>query len=66
MTIFNKTEHLQDMFIVNKIDMERLFLLNAEALLYAAFKGHQIKCEKQKKIIDQFMNLIEEKFNENS
>lgn len=66
MNHFNRAEHLQDMFIAKKVDKEKLFLLNAEALLYEAFKGHQVKCEKQKKIIDKFMDLIEEKFNENS
>lgn len=44
---FNRAESLQDMFISKKLDKEKIFIVNAEALLYEAFKGHQIKSEKQ-------------------
>ena len=67
MTIFNKTEQLQDMFITKNVDKEKIFLFHAEAVFYEAFKGHNIKQSKQKQIIDTFITLIEEKFNnENS
>lgn len=64
MTIFNKTEHLQNMFITKNVDKEKIFLFHAEATFFEAFKGHNIKQSKQKQIIETFISLIESKFND--